>query len=170
MEVTVERVGREALGVVDALLQLYQYDFAEIYEHYYGHDPDGGDVDEDGRYHYVQPDGEWFTDTGAAFLCRVDGALAGFALAGTHTLVLESGRELVEFFVLRKHRGRGVGRRLAVHVFDALPGPWELRIAEPNLDGLAFWRKVVGGYTGGRYQETVLDDDRWRGPVQTFLA
>jgi hypothetical protein len=35
-----------------------------------------------------------------------------------------------------------------------------------NLAATAFWRRVIGRYTGGRFEEVVLDDERWRGPVQ----
>lgn len=33
---------------------------------------------------------------------------------------------------------------------------------------VCFWRRVVADYTGGRYNEVVLDDGRWNGPVRWF--
>jgi hypothetical protein len=37
-----------------------------------------------------------------------------------------------------------------------------------NAAAQAFWRKVIGDYTAGRFVELILDDHRWRGPIQTF--
>jgi hypothetical protein len=37
-----------------------------------------------------------------------------------------------------------------------------------NTDAQRFWRKVIGRYTAGRYEEIVVDNERWVGPVQVF--
>jgi hypothetical protein len=34
--------------------------------------------------------------------------------------------------------------------------------------GVQFWRKVIAEYTHGNYQETVLDQETWSGPAQSF--
>lgn len=38
----------------------------------------------------------------------------------------------------------------------------------PNLGAHAFWRRVIGRYTDGRFRDVDLDTPRWRGPVQSF--
>jgi predicted acetyltransferase len=76
--------------------------------------------------------------------------------------------DVVEFFVMRKYRRRGAGARVASSVFERFPGGWEVRIDRDNLPAQAFWRRVVGDVTGGRYDERVFDDERWRGPVIFF--
>ena len=37
-----------------------------------------------------------------------------------------------------------------------------------SVAATAFWRRVIGQYTLGAFEETVFDDERWRGPVQRF--
>jgi predicted acetyltransferase len=76
--------------------------------------------------------------------------------------------DMSQFFVLRKHRRRGVGERAAAMTFDAFRGRWEVREALRNTPAHEFWRSVIGRYARGRFTETMLDDERWRGPVQSF--
>lgn len=56
----------------------------------------------------------------------------------------------------------------ATRLFDAFRGPWEVRQLFRNTAATAFWRAVIGAYTGGGFGEVVVDDERWRGPVQAF--
>ena len=37
-----------------------------------------------------------------------------------------------------------------------------------NQAALAFWRRVIGAYTGGRFVEHELHDERWHGTLQCF--
>ena len=37
-----------------------------------------------------------------------------------------------------------------------------------NRAAQEFWRKVIGEYTGGDYEEFFLENDQWHGPVQVF--
>jgi predicted acetyltransferase len=75
---------------------------------------------------------------------------------------------VAEFFVMRKYRRQGVGEQVATLIFDMFPGKWEIQETTKNLSAQAFWRKVIGRYTGGRFGEIFLNDDRWHGPVQSF--
>jgi len=138
-----------------ALLQLYVYDFSEML---------GLDVGDDGRYR-VPP-----TEDRDAFLIRVDGKLAGFALhVGKSRLTGEAGvHDVAEFFVLQRYRRAGVGEHAARGLFDRFRGRWEVRQKTENTRAIAFWRRVIDRYTGGRFDEELLADERWRGPVQRF--
>jgi len=71
---------------------------------------------------------------------------------GTH-FSGDDAREISEFFVLRKYRRRGVGRRAAVKVLEAFPGRWEVAEMEWNVEAQAFWRSVIGDYTRGTFDE-----------------
>ncbi len=73
-----------------------------------------------------------------------------------------------EFFVMRKYRRQRVGEGAARALFDRFPGRWEVSEVPENPGAQAFWRKVIAEYTGGCYEEQVLDDERWEGPVQVF--
>jgi predicted acetyltransferase len=70
--------------------------------------------------------------------------------------------------VLRKYRKQGVGKQVAFEVFNQLPAKWEVRVIQTNLPAQQFWRKVIADYTKGAFQETVLDNDDWTGPVFSF--
>lgn len=90
---------------------------------------------------------------GFPFLIRVDGKLAGFVL------IREMGKDpdlydVGEFFILRKFRGKGVGKEAAHRAFDRFPGGWQVRELLENTPAQAFWRRIIDEYTGGDYTET----------------
>jgi predicted acetyltransferase len=59
---------------------------------------------------------------------------------------------LSEFFVLRAHRGTGIGRRAALDLFDRFRGRWEISALPRNEPAIRFWRRVVGEH-GGPHRE-----------------
>jgi predicted acetyltransferase len=161
VNVQVTVAGPEDQPRLDALLELYVYDFSALL---------GIDVGDDGRFR-APPLDEYFTDPRRhAFLIRVDGKLAGFALVQQRSRLSgdEAVCDMAEFFVMRRYRRRGVGERVAAWLFDRFAGPWEVREKPENEAATAFWRRAIGRYTGGRFEELLLGDERWRGPVQRF--
>ncbi len=161
VELEVIQVSPDHRAQLEALFGLYVYDFSEIL---------GIDVEEDGRFDLPSLD-PWFEDPWRhAFLFRVGGKWAGFALVDTRShLSGDDGiYDVSEFFVLRKFRRGGIGERAARWLFDRFRGRWEIREKSENASATVFWRKIVGRYTGGRFSDEVLDDERWRGPVQRF--
>ena len=144
-----------------ALFELYVYDFSETL---------GLDVQEDGHFRAPPLDAYWTDPRCHAFLIRVDGRLAGFALVQERSRLTgdESVRDVAEFFVMRRYRRRGVGEVAARSLFDRFRGPWEVRQKTENLPATAFWRQTLARYTHGKFDEVVWDDARWRGPVQSF--
>jgi predicted acetyltransferase len=142
-------------SILAALLQLYVYDFSEAL---------ALDVGDDGRFRVPSTEGR------DAFLIRVDGRLAGFALHLARSRITgETGvHDVAEFFVLQRYRRAGVGEHAARWLFDRFPGRWEVRQRAENTRAIAFWRRVIDRYTGGRFDEEVLADERWHGPVQRF--
>jgi predicted acetyltransferase len=154
-------VGAGDRARLTALLELYVYDFSALL---------GIDVAEDG--HFVLPSLDvYFGDPAChAFLLRVADKLAGFALVQERSrLTGESGVcDLAEFLVLRKYRRQGVGQEAAHWLFDHFPARWEVRQRPENGDATVFWRRVIGAYTGGKFEDLVFDDDKWKGPVQRF--
>jgi predicted acetyltransferase len=162
MEVELREVAIEDRPVVEHLIQLYAYDFSEILDE---------DVADTGRFESISP-GEWEDPSYRRFIVRVDGRLAGLAFVHRGSRLADDAdvTDMDEFFVMRKYRRRGVGREVAHRLFEMFPGRWEVRELEPNVAAQAFWREVIGEYTGGRYEEEVIDDQRWHGPVQSFVS
>jgi len=132
------------------LMQLYLYDFTEFEDF---------DVDDHGLYRYDYFDHYWTEENRHPYLVRVAGKMAGFALvkAKEH----EGGApytDMAEFFIMRKYRGQGVGQAAAFALFDLYPGEWEVSQIATNLPAQTFWRKIIGRYTGGHFEEIVLED------------
>ena len=131
------------------LLQFYLYDFSEL---------DHADVDEAGCFAY-----EWLDLYGTkpgyhALLLRVRGRPAGFVLLEERSSDDNPDAHYVaEFCVLRAYRRGGYGTAMARTLFDRYPGRWWIEEVAPNGAAQAFWRRVVAGYTGGRYSEHVGD-------------
>jgi predicted acetyltransferase len=146
------------------LMQLYAYDFSEFA---------GLDVGDDALFHVGDAFSRcWSEPRRHAFWCRVDAHLAGFVLLDERSRLTGDPEtmDVAEFFVMRKYRRKGVGSVCAAHAFDLFPRRWEVCQQANNAVATAFWRKVVHRYTGGRFQETLFDDERWHGPVQSFDA
>jgi predicted acetyltransferase len=159
MQIEIQPASYDQKSILRNLLELYEYDESEF---------TARDVDEHGLFGYKYLDHYWTEEGRHPFLIRVDGNLAGFALVNQHSLLDTDARVIAEFFILRKYRRSGVGEEAACQVFNRLPRKWEVAQAEYNHAAQAFWKKVIDRYTGGRFTETVLDNDRWQGPVLSF--
>jgi predicted acetyltransferase len=148
--------------VLRNLMELYLYDFSEI---------DGADVDEHGLYGYNRIDHYWTEPGRFPFLIRVDGKWAGFALVSRFSYfkeTAESGHAFAEFFVMRRFRRQGVGRRAAFELFRRFPGRWEVAELVVNEGAQAFSRRIISEFSNGRFEEHFLENERWHGPVQVF--
>jgi predicted acetyltransferase len=144
-----------------ALFELYAYDFSEML---------GLDVGDDGRFSVPALDAYWTDPRRHPFLIRVGEKLAGFALVhqGSRLTGDEEVWDMAEFFVMRRYRRHGVGQQAARWLFEQFRGRWEVRERAENHAATAFWQRAIGRHTGGRFEEVVCDDARWRGPVQRF--
>lgn len=165
VDVAIEVVQGQARRPIEALWQLYVHDFSELWA-----GQARAELEPDGRFH-LGPLLAYWADPGCiAHLIRAGGHIAGFALVDRTT---HSGRPLdrnmAEFFVVRKHRRSGVGRRAAHALFTAYPGQWEAAVARANTGALHFWRCAVGSHPGATHIEEVdMSDRRWNGPVLRF--
>lgn len=144
-----------------ALMQLYAYDFSELLDL---------DVEEDGNFVVPAVDGYFSDPRRHGFLLRVQGKLAGFALVSEGSRLAEDDDvyDMAEFFVMRRHRARGVGRAAASALFARFPGPWEVRQRAANHAATAFWLRTIAFFTGGLFEDREVDDERWCGRVQRF--
>lgn len=151
--------------ILQNLMQYYLYEFSE---------DDGIELNELGEFVYPYLEHYWNEPDRYPFLIRVENQLAGFALLrrATYFSLPEDlpGMPMVvaEFFILKKDRRKGLGSQAARWLFDQFPGRWEIAQMKTNFVGQAFWRKVIGEYCRGAYGEVLLDDSRWKGPVQVF--
>jgi predicted acetyltransferase len=160
MNLTISIAGYHDRDIVRNLIQLYFHDFSEY---------DGEDVRSSGRY-----DADWVEEywehPNAAYVFHVGSQVAGFCLVDHETLLVGSENAIAEFFVLRKYRRSGIGLQAAVQVLMSRPGVWEVSQIAANAPAQSFWRRVASRVGANGYAETLLDDERWHGPVQQFVV
>jgi predicted acetyltransferase len=123
------------------LLELYAHDFSEF------HDVELGP---DGRFGYKQLPLYWSEPGRHPFLVRMDGKLAGFVLVkrGSEVSGDEAVWDMVEFFVVRGYRRRGIGTEIAHQVWGRFPGAWEVRVMESNHSAHPFWERAISDFAG----------------------
>ena len=66
---------------------------------------------------------------------------------------------MAEFFIARPWRRRGIGAQAVRLLFDRFDGQWLISEHVRNTVAVNFWRRVVAAYTGGKYQERIVDGD-----------
>jgi predicted acetyltransferase len=100
----------------------------------------------------------WFSNDQSHPLVILKGSEAvGFALV-TRPRIPAVGETsanycMSEFFVRAPHRRVGIGRDAATLIFDRFAGEWEIVEYQRNPGSVAFWRRVVAGYSSGAYHE-----------------
>jgi predicted acetyltransferase len=164
MNVIVTPALRAQEPIIQNLVQLYTHDFSEFWA-----GTPRGDLRPDGRFDPYPLDGYWTRPGWSAALISSGGVLAGFALINDQA---RSGQpvdhNVGEFFILRKHRGHGVGRRAAEAIFSQAPGSWEVAVARKNVAAGEFWRKTIDAPQASNIHELDVATDQWNGPVFRF--
>jgi predicted acetyltransferase len=149
------KVGPEASSILGNLFEFYVHDMSEWL---------GIDTLPDGSYSYDTS--TIWTKGQDAHLARLGDSLAGFVLTGSADRWLGpvGAHEIVEFFVLRKFRRSGVGRQMAMQLWDNTPGEWLVRVVESNVPALPFWRRTIADYSRDAYTEErrTVGDRAWR--------
>lgn len=145
------------------LMQLYLYDFSEFAE---------VPINDDGMFGHKEFIEEQFGPAHDTYVIRAHGDLAGFAIVtrGSYLAHDPTITDMTQFFIVRAWRKRGVGASAAQQLFSKYPGPWEVRVIDPNTNARAFWRESISRYTQGDFAETRSDTARHQGPVFTFSA
>ena len=127
------------------LWELYLYDFSEMNPKL--------ELDESGQYGGA-PLRYWTEPRLNPFLIYVDEELSGFSLVN----LSEERNRIGQFFVIRKHRRRGIGAVAAAQSFGLFPGSWIVGVTSANGAAKTFWRKTITNYTGGRFDEKPSED------------
>ena len=127
-------------SVLSNLLQLYIHDFSELIRLR---------LEPDGRFAYPELPLYWSEPSRFPFLATVDGAWAGlvFVRQIQDAAIDAPLWDVVEFFVLRGYRHRGIGTRLAHLAFARFPGAWQVRVMEANATAARFWGRAIESYT-----------------------
>jgi predicted acetyltransferase len=148
-QVTIEHATPEAAALLSNLLELYVHDLSEVFL---------VELGPDGRFGYPKLPLYWSEpEKRFPFLIRSGARTVGFALVtrGSPATDDPDALDIAEFFILRRHRRTGVGRRAAALLWDRLPGRWIVRVSEGNGGAMLFWESAISVYTRGEFKESV---------------
>ncbi|WP_084617852.1 GNAT family N-acetyltransferase [Sinorhizobium arboris] len=153
------------LTTLQNLMQLYTHDFSEFWA-----GTQRGELCGDGRFpdypiHRYFERADW-----RAYLFKTADVLVGFALVNDEThSTLHADHSIAEFFVVRKHRGHGLGRLAAQRLFEQQCGSWEVAVARKNTLALRFWRAAIFGCKSVlNVSELDSRTPNWDGPIIRF--
>ena len=146
-------------GLLANLLELYVHDLSEVFPRI--------EIGADGRFGYDPLPLYWSEpERRFPFFIRCGERIAGFVLVTRGSPASDDPEvfDVSEFFILRRHRRAGVGRRAAFLLWDRLPGRWIVRVSEANRGAIPFWAGVVAEYTNGSLTEFTREGSpaRWR--------
>lgn len=130
------------------LLELYAHDLSATF---------ALELGADGRFGYARLPLYWSEpDRRFPFLIRCGTRIAGFALVTRGSPASDDPQDfdVAEFFILRRYRRSGVGRRAALLLWNRFAGRWTVRVSEGNHSGRLFWASVITEYTNGALVET----------------
>lgn len=149
MQVELKPVTKEDQIIVENLWELYLYDMSEY---------TGWAVSEEGKFTTDYPSLEkyWKNEDHTPFLIRVDGEIAGFSLLRRYPYDPEW-NDIAQFFIMRKFKGKGIGRQAFLLSVKKYPGKWLTRVLENNAGSLIFWTTVIEELTDGNFTQNVED-------------
>jgi predicted acetyltransferase len=131
--------------VIKNLMQFYIYDFSEYVRL---------DVEDNGSFApYPDLNDYWGGDSKFPYIIKTNDKYVGFVLVKLVSSKDRSCFSIAEFFILKKYRREGIGRAVAIKVFDLHKGNWEVYQRDSNKPAQIFWNKVISEYTKGRFKE-----------------
>ncbi|MEM1321832.1 MAG: GNAT family N-acetyltransferase [Bacteroidota bacterium] len=124
----------------------------------------------DGEVDYPYLDSYWQEPDRVALKALYDGEWMGLVLINRFVLGEPKAgkRSIAEFYVLPAFRRKGLGRQMAHRVFEQYGGAWEVRQDIGRKAAQQFWRRVIGEYTQGRFEEVELCTAEYRVVMQCF--
>ena len=138
-------------------MQFYIYDFSEYVRY---------DVEDNGLFApYAGLQDYWEGDNDKfPYIIRRDDKYIGFVLVKFISSKDQGYFSIAEFFILRKYRNEGIGKAVAIEVFNLHKGQWEVYQKNSNKPSQIFWNKVISEYTKGHFKERLENGKR----IQNF--
>jgi predicted acetyltransferase len=143
------KASRQHSPIIENLMQFYMYDFSRFVDL---------DVEADGLFAAYKGLSDYWTDKNRfPYLIQKGNTYAGFALVKWIGPALNGHYSMAEFFVMQKYRRAGVGKTIAMQLFDLHAGNWEVFQRETNTPAQLFWRTVINAYTKGDFTQRLED-------------
>ena len=158
MKIELEQIRIEQKPAFIRMMQLYLYDFSE-----FSHD----DLNRQGEFEYPYIDAYWEEEGRFPFFIKADGKFAGLVLVRSCSEYNElcNPHNIAEFFVMKKYRRAGIGKRAAELIFDMFPGTWEISVWKENIPAQKFWEKAINEYTDGKFRRFYSEENQITGSI-----
>lgn len=155
----VELVSDHYLVPFNALLQLYEFEFAP-YTH--------KEVTSEGVYEQDV----WSAYGFDRYLLYCGATPIGLAVINLSSMITgdQRVRDVAEFFIMPSHRRLHYGEYFAHYLFALYPGKWEVRQLAELHSAHSFWRRVIHSYIGDAFDDHEYSCIEWTGFVQRFTT
>jgi predicted acetyltransferase len=134
--------------VLSNLLELYIHDLSSIFSLELG---------QDGRFGYHKLPLYWSEpERRFPFLIHCGAHIAGFALITRGSPASDNPEDfdVAEFFIARRYRRSGLGRKAVALLWNQFSGRWVVRVSEGNPNAYHFWTRVIAEYSSGAFTES----------------
>jgi len=103
----------------------------------------------------------WEDSTRHPFFISQDSQIVGFVLINSITSFQEFNADysIAEFYILPEFRRNGIGKKIAMMIFEQYPGKWEVKQQINNKKAIEFWRNTIASYTKQRFKEVLIEDN-----------
>lgn len=159
MPTELKRIAEADRRILEQMFQYYLYDMSQFA---------GWPISVNGTYTY--PDDllppYWEDANHHPYFIVSEGEFAGFSLIRPSPMD-DQIWDMGQFFVLRKFRGKGVGRLAFTQSLSGRPGPWHVRVLPSNVSAYQFWKNTIGDLTGGAFSEGSKD---YNGLSMTYFS
>lgn len=156
MNFTLLQASNDHKIVMQNLMQFYIYDFSEYVRY---------DVEDNGLFApYPDLNSYWEEDNKFPYIIKKNDKYLGFVLVKFVSSKDQNYFSMAEFFILRKYRHEGIGKAIAIKVFNLHRGQWEVFQKDSNKPAQVFWNKVISEYTQGQFKERLENGKR----IQNF--
>ena len=134
--------------IIQNMGRFYVYDMSK----YMGSEA-GWEIPEDGLYECRDFKKYWLDPQAFPYLIRYGKELAGFAIVDKKGSDNQVDFNMAQFFILRKFKGKSVGKQVAYHCFNQYQGVWEIMVLPGNTGAYQFWKKIITQYTQNNFTE-----------------
>jgi predicted acetyltransferase len=148
MNFTLLQASAEYKAVIQNLMQFYIYDFSEFIKY---------DVEDNGQFAPYPNLNSYWEDVNNKFpyVIKMNDKYIGFVLVKLIEIENRNYFSMAEFFILKNYRRSGLGKSIAMKVFNLHKGNWEVYQRDSNKPAQLFWKKVIEEYTNGRYKKRI---------------
>ncbi|CAN5304881.1 hypothetical protein BH10PSE19_BH10PSE19_10500 [soil metagenome] len=95
----------------------------------------------------------WQTENTFPFIIKYHDELVGFVIVDKKVSNISNDFNMAQFFILRKFKGKGIGRHIAFQCFDKFCGNWEVFVMPGNEGAYRFWRKIIKAFMHHQFKE-----------------